>query len=343
LSPVAGRITLRPGRRDTPSIVSTRPAALVERLSPGQPVATWPALMAALHALCGHGHRLAASLALQAARGEAAAPDLASRESLRLATVREQLLRIGHDWPRTLTPEQPMPWLDLAGSGLWGGRAGDGERLQGLARWLADAALGEPVERWLAAYDADPAGHTARWAAAGATPLARALAPQAGPLRALVVAPRPLRSAEAFTRPLGTAETGPWCRRRDVGAPAAHNAWMRLVSRLTDLLRLAAPSGEDRLDLGAVAEGPGRGRAWVETARGLLAYRVTLSADGRHVAAAEARAPTDWNFHPQGPLASALAILPPAAHDDARRLAVVFDPCVPFEIAAASAPEPAHA
>ena len=44
-----------------------------------------------------------------------------------------------------------------------------------------------------------------------------------------------------------------------------------------------------------------RGRALVETARGLLMHEIVL--DGDTVAEYFIVAPTEWNFHPQGPLA----------------------------------------
>jgi len=44
-------------------------------------------------------------------------------------------------------------------------------------------------------------------------------------------------------------------------------------------------------------------------------------------------APTEWNFHPRGVLAQALSALRgPQAADNARTLAVAFDPCVEFTV-----------
>jgi len=48
-------------------------------------------------------------------------------------------------------------------------------------------------------------------------------------------------------------------------------------------------------------------------------------------------APTEWNFHPEGVAAQALAALPPDMPGLAARvrlLMAALDPCVPFEIAA---------
>jgi hypothetical protein len=80
---------------------------------------------------------------------------------------------------------------------------------------------------------------------------------------------------------------------------------------------------------------PGRGTSVVETARGALAYEVDVG-DGV-VRSLRSVAPTEWNFHPRGPFAMALASAPPVADPlfAARLLAASFDPCVPFRIALA--------
>ena len=78
----------------------------------------------------------------------------------------------------------------------------------------------------------------------------------------------------------------------------------------------------------------GRGAAVVETARGPLAY-VVEAADGR-VRMLRSVAPTEWNFHPNGPFLAALDAAPrvPDPVLAARLLAASFDPCVQFRIEA---------
>lgn len=56
------------------------------------------------------------------------------------------------------------------------------------------------------------------------------------------------------------------------------------------------------------ANGPGVGRALVETARGLLLHEITL--DGDRIADYVIVAPTEWNFHPRGRLHDWLLGLP---------------------------------
>jgi Ni,Fe-hydrogenase I large subunit len=119
---------------------------------------------------------------------------------------------------------------------------------------------------------------------------------------------------------------------------------MRLIARLVDVLRLAAPGGRDWLAEGALPLAPGEAVAWAEMARGLLVHWVRLedSPQGPRVADCRVLAPTEWNFHPQGVLAQALASLRgEGATAQAARAAVAFDPCVEFVVDAAQ--EPAHA
>lgn len=84
----------------------------------------------------------------------------------------------------------------------------------------------------------------------------------------------------------------------------------------------------------------GRGAGVVETARGPLAYFVD-AADGR-VRILRSVAPTEWNFHPDGPFMAALDAAPRVADPllAARLLAASFDPCVPFSIELAGARRP---
>ena len=80
----------------------------------------------------------------------------------------------------------------------------------------------------------------------------------------------------------------------------------------------------------------GRGAGVVETSRGPLAYFAKIAAG--QVRVLRSVAPTEWNFHPDGPFSAALAAAPevPDPVFAARLLAASFDPCVPFSIALAA-------
>lgn len=131
--------------------------------------------------------------------------------------------------------------------------------------------------------------------------------------------------------------------------PLAHWHWHPLLADLTErhgtglLARLAArlvvlaeslrEMAEQVHDLKAepAARLPGldgEGVALTEAARGLLAHRVVLK-DGR-VSQYQILAPTEWNFHPEGPLVRVLTGLPagPDLEQRARLLVHALDPCV---------------
>ena len=154
----------------------------------------------------------------------------------------------------------------------------------------------------------------------------------------------------------GCAHTGSWTRlnhplpRWPLDPPTP---WGLLGSRLAELVRLClhTPDQPEPLLHGAVQTGTHQGLAWVEMARGLLIHRVELNLGTGQptVRACNVLAPTEWNFHPHGAVAQAIARLDadqPAAQAErrVRLLMAAFDPCVPFEMAAAPTPtETTHA
>ncbi len=101
-----------------------------------------------------------------------------------------------------------------------------------------------------------------------------------------------------------------------------------LPGRMRETLRHALPLAQG----GALPSG--QGLAQVEAARGRLVHAVTLKGD--HVAEYRILAPTEWNFHPRGPVARMLSSI--KAHNDAdwRMLAElcirVIDPCVGYRL-----------
>lgn len=361
---LAGRIRLRPGMA-LPTIVSTRPL-LAARIARGRPAGELPAVLGALFSMCAHAQRGTARRAVAAAAGEPARSSSAERAALQAATAREQALRIAQDWHRLL-PGAPAaaPTAALRGCPLWDAALAPAEQVRALPAWLSRHWLGEPVAAWLAAHAADPAAWAERWCTRVDTAPARLLRSQrqalqdiATPIRPLRLLDQPLATLPHLARRMaeetgfcaepdwqGTpAETGPWTRSVDPAPPAPHNAWMRLIARLVDLLHLAVPAGCERLAEGALTLGRHESVAWTETARGLLVHWVRLedAPQGARVADCRVLAPTEWNFHPRGVLARTLASL---TGDDraaqAARAAAAFDPCVEFEVE--STMEPAHA
>ncbi|KPG00843.1 hydrogenase [Rhodopseudomonas sp. AAP120] len=125
---------------------------------------------------------------------------------------------------------------------------------------------------------------------------------------------------------------------RSVGPGLAGRRLARLIEATTTPQRLRAlRRGEAEAAglLRATSLGDGIGLGAVECARGRLHHLIALDRDGR-ITRYEILAPTEWNFHPQGPLARALIGAPLSAGEAGRRriaaLVAAFDPCVGFEV-----------
>ena len=72
----------------------------------------------------------------------------------------------------------------------------------------------------------------------------------------------------------------------------------------------------------------------MQAARGLLAHGVMLDGSGK-IARYRILAPTEWNFHPQGVVASSLAVLDgdkETVEAQARQLIHAIDPCVGYAL-----------
>ena len=348
---LAGTLQLWPGR-PVPNIARSRPLGLA-RLWRGQPAHTLPELLGALFTLCGHAHRLAARLAVAAAQGRPVTLTDAERIELHTHTAREQARRVTLDWA-ALAQQPRAPALQALQA------LPPGSDTAALAAWLQRDVLAMPVTAWLQRVEQGGEAGLADWCADAPTPTARALHAGRAALQGIAFHVDSLRlhaapdvrqqlasdlantAGDAFVAApvtaLGCADTGAWSRAAALRPAGPQQAWLRLASRLVDLAQLAMPAtGAHWLASGASATGPGEGLAWVETARGLLIHWVRL--DGERVAECRVLAPTDWNFHPSGGLARALASTRSA--NAAEWLVGVFDPCVAHRLVTER--EPAHA
>ena len=157
-----------------------------------------------------------------------------------------------------------------------------------------------------------------------------------------------LRADPAFAQwPLwqgAPAETGALARMNSDSRIAALRAVegvsprLRWAARLIELARIAAGMASSLPRHGALAlpdhAGQRCGLGWAETARGVLVHVVAVdrcSADAR-IVEYRVLAPTEWNFHPRGVLATTLiaqrADPPEALRERAQTLIDALDPCV---------------
>ncbi|MBL8486101.1 MAG: hypothetical protein JNK22_03335 [Rhodocyclaceae bacterium] len=334
----AGRVriavTLDGARVASVQVASDRPAAA--RVFVGQPPERVAAVLPLLFSLCGRAQGAAARAALAAARG--APPPPAMEEDVAREAMAEHLWRLlmdEHD------PEARRACVE--------GRQKLADR-PAFAAWLKEmTGRSVPEIEGLA----DPR-RAAEWLAGG-SPLARraaALTPAPGlqepvPQLPVTVGAASLELAPALDAAFARqpewrgrpAQTGPLARHPAFsGAAWAGQAFLaRWMARLLELAGFAAGRGGAAGQPGcvaAVAVAPGRGRATVETARGLLMHEATLR-EGL-VRDYVIVAPTEWNFHPEGALKAWLTGR--AAADDAAFRAFVgdavaaLDPCVEWEL-----------
>jgi coenzyme F420-reducing hydrogenase alpha subunit len=231
------------------------------------------------------------------------------------------------------------------------------ERVFGMApaAWLDRVTGGAGLKTWAAAAHTPAAGLLRRvedrgWAALGRSPVPGLPPLSAARWEVLLGG----EDADDFVAaPLWQgrpAESSPLTRNRDVPLVAGlsrrcHNGLVpRLAAQLTELASLLVRLRGGIRDLGmeGVSSAPvprgvlpvGVGIARVQAARGLLVHRVFV----RNETVVEYRilAPTEWNFHPAGPVAAGLAGLPPMDDDDLLRFAGLFviavDPCVDYAV-----------
>lgn len=137
----------------------------------------------------------------------------------------------------------------------------------------------------------------------------------------------------------------------EVGALARHALHPEVAPLLADGRRIAARHTARRVDLSDLARslavperlptridtariGEHGGLSRVDTARGLMIHRVTLR-DGV-VDDYLIVAPTEWNFHPEGPFVRELVGRPAASRDEVERivrlLALALDPCADYQV-----------
>lgn len=360
-SSLEGRIDITLKRRDgqvaEACIVSSRPQ-VAQRLMAGRAPAEAAELAGMIFTLCGKAQRIAAEAAFEAALGMTvdAETDLARQRKVLAELALEHAWRLLLDWPsRQGVAADPVQLLTLR-------RVGDDPVVlaDALDAVLAGPLLGEPAEAWLARYAGpEPLAAFDAWADTRATPLAGLFA-DLGTGVDLGVSRLPLLPAldrladdEALALARSALDTPEFCARPTwAGAPAetgaiarCHDqqpvaAWLaargrgvggRMLPRLLELaclpVRLRRPDGglvrAWRVD-------DATGMAGVETSRGLLLHIVRLDDD--KVGQYRIIAPTEWNFHPDGPLAQALAGLPDGTDiaAAARQIALSLDPCVDY-------------
>jgi Ni,Fe-hydrogenase I large subunit len=337
------------------------------------------ALVPRLYSLCGQAQQAAAEAALNGATGVAPEREAAVRRELAVLAEMgvEYLWRFLIDLPHALGEEPLAAPVAEARTAAAKARESDSTDPGGWAEFGAlfrrvaeESVLGVPLAAWLQL--SNLAGWSA-WLAQGASPVARLLrrlqddglaswgASRVGFWRGPIDAATAGALAEQAWDEAGFArephwqgqvlETGPLARGCDhplvemlrlrYGSAIA----ARLAARLLELAQLVgrveglARGLVGARVVGSAALGPGRGAGWVETARGLLLHYAEVAGD--EVRDYRIVAPTEWNFHPRGPLVTGLEGAEATDEAGLRRAVglsvLALDPCVAYDLRVAHA------
>jgi hypothetical protein len=306
------RIAVADGRVSAVEVASERPA-IAQRLR-GRAADDAVRLVPLLFSLCGKAQGSAALLALEAARGNERTPHL--DPAIQQEALREHLWRWLLDLP-VLLGDIALREEFVAAIG-W---IANGKRDE-LAALLGGSRIGGLRQRLMAIEDTRYTGP-------------RALPPLTARSS---LDPWPQLDAGFAQTPQwqgAAAETGAIARRQDRAELGSGAFAARWLARLEEVRDWAA--GKEKVGAGGTASsvrsGAGRGRALVETARGLLMHEITL--DAERIADYVIVAPTEWNFHPHGPLAGWLAGRDATDAKTVRRFAshaiAALDPCVRWD------------
>ena len=293
-----GRVRIALGPQGA-SISCERPDASIVLL--GRPADEAAALVPSLYALCSRAQGLAARLAIAAARGTAQ-PEHTDPEAAAEA-AREHAWRLLFDWPRILDFEVERhlfaKFVREIGAGA--------RRHWDIPQWIDSLEDEGPPTNLLPHLDA--AASAREWPALSED------------------------FAQAPTWRRQPAETGPLARAHPAPEGGVGTR-SRVLARARELQAYLQGNPGHLGRASAVPLARGAGRAAVETARGMLLHEAELE-NGR-VTRYVIVAPTEWNFHPQGPLAQAAGW--PAASGEAmqrrriERMVLALDPCVPWEV-----------
>ncbi len=366
------RLHARGGRVEAVEIRSSRPVH-ASRVFVGKGVEAALSLLPLLFSVCGTAQACAGVRACEQALGHSPGPETERlREALvGLETLQQHLWHLMLRWPaflgeapleeamigarrlldarrRQLSPDEGPFRPGREVGKIRGGEPAAGEAL---VRLLAETVFGEPPEAWLervalAELEAWVAGRRTvaarlldqvmarNWQGVGRSPVPHLPLLHEAQLR-------PAFREDAFVeRPRWQGmcrETSALTRTRSPLLQRLHDTLgngllTRLVARLTEVARLALePPALAPLPADGAGEGTGIGRA--EAARGRLFHRVEL--DGERILDYRILAPTEWNFHPRGVVASSLSGIAGTAAEIERQARLVvdaIDPCVGYDL-----------
>lgn len=256
-------------------------------------------------------------------------------------------------------------WNRIGGARLTPAMADLAAMLEHLQRAIHQAVCGDATRNGWPLTDRRSFEHWLRHASTPATLLLRCLCEQGlADFGRSTVEPLPVFDLTVLERRMAAADGYAFCARPDLDGAVHETGALARLWRHPLIAELRADHGNGLLvrwaarwveievllaelrgqfalleeDPGTPMEqtGAGAGLGLVESARGRLFHRVVVAAG--QVTDYKILAPTEWNFHPEGPLTRSLlgARVAEAGAPPARRavalLVTTFDPCVGFEL-----------
>lgn len=311
-------VRLSAGAVTAVAIDDRRPVSLASAFS-GRTAAEVQAAVGLIHGLCGRSHAAGIRFAHAAATGETIGA--AERAVWRLRLAAE---RLGEHLRTVAGTTAPAAVRAVVAAAAAVARSGaiDRDRFAAIETGLAGLGLLDPP----------------RIAPAGTAEVDRLTeADDAAILAGLAADPDFVRRPRLAGR---APETGPAARAGLTAADpaAAETARQAEIAAIAGLfgrvLRGGPAAAQDDAFVRAGRLDRHSGFAAVETPRGSLHTLLTVQGDGR-LSAIRVVAPTEWNFHPDGPLVRRLLGWRPegGARDAILTRAAAFDPCVRFDAA----------
>jgi hypothetical protein len=290
---------------------------------------------------------MAARLALAEAQGQPLETESSAMRLLLAERAQEHLWRLLRDWPTQIgfAPRntQFASWFHRLG-------AMDDGVGQALSEYFETTMLGIPWAQWSAMTSMEEVVRWTHDVSAYAAQLSTALFPLERYSARTNCLPPTLTAVDFAAMPWsgnftrqpewigGAAETGAYARwsTQPLIAAAGRGLLARFLARLFDLgwtiQRLVQQDPRPLADACSPEENIGMAR--VETGRGILLHRVELV--GARVTSYAVLAPTEWNFHPRGGCAAALAGLEESDEAVLRSRigcwVTAFDPCVAWNL-----------
>ncbi|HTR57554.1 MAG TPA: nickel-dependent hydrogenase large subunit [Casimicrobiaceae bacterium] len=327
-------------------------------------------IVPSLYSVCARAHAAAATAALAAAASvSSAAMDLETPSiGVVLEAVGEHVRCLLIDWPRALGREpnaspvaRAQRKVEAMQCDARAGRAVPAN-VRALESTAADFIYGMPSAQWL---QIETVEALQAWLDEASVEPALGLAVllrEHAALGASAILPMPAVGATTLHDPLAASlatapeferyptwngspvETGVLARTQSVPlvravlASFGNGVVARIVARLAELAMLLQQLAETQCvhwpAVQVCTDTTGAGVAAVQTARGLLLHRARV--EGDRVTGYRIVAPTQWNFHPDGPLASGLRRCTARDDDDLLRRATfavcALDPCVATRI-----------